>query len=457
MSKYILPKGRIPKAFNQEIVDKNGKLLTRVGSCVACTFTKIIEVINFVKSGEYIELSKGYMYGRNNYAGKKNPGMNEEYTLDVMRMRGSVPVKMCDDYDEIPDIVVMLEKRADIRELDKAAEDYKIQSWENISCNNSKERFEKIKEYLHKYEMPLAGTIDSYKGERHSVVIVGYDEDYILFHNHTGEDAVEKVKYNKFLKAYYLDGGVEEMKKIDVEQFKSLINGLNLKRKITRIQLHHTYSPSYSDFTGENHERLQQGMKNYHINTNGWADIGQHFTIFPDGIIMTGRSLESNPAGIYGANVGAICIECLGNFDNGADIMIDAQKNAIVSVVKTLIDKFSLDAKEDVVYHAWYSSDGRALGDYVKSASAKTCPGTNFFGGNSLTAYEKNLLPLLEKNNKEEIAVRETGNDIVWELMNGKHKIEITEVERAIKAIDNAKKDIRYASLYWILYKLANK
>lgn len=50
----------------------------------------------------------------------------------------------------------------------------------------------------------------------------------------------------------------------------------------------------------------------------------------------------------------------------------------------------------------------------------------------------------------------ESGNDIVWELMNGKHKVKITEVERAIKAVDKAKNDANYSSLYWILYKLVN-
>lgn len=50
----------------------------------------------------------------------------------------------------------------------------------------------------------------------------------------------------------------------------------------------------------------------------------------------------------------------------------------------------------------------------------------------------------------------ESGNDIVWELMNGKYKVEITEVERAIKAIDEAKANTRFASLYWILYKVVN-
>ena len=51
----------------------------------------------------------------------------------------------------------------------------------------------------------------------------------------------------------------------------------------------------------------------------------------------------------------------------------------------------------------------------------------------------------------------ESGNDIVWELMNNpKYKIEITEVQRAIKAIDKARTNSEFMSLYWILYKLVN-
>jgi hypothetical protein len=67
-------------------------------------------------------------------------------------------------------------------------------------------------------------------------------------------------------------------------------------------------------------------MKNHHVNNNGWADIGQHFSIFPDGKICTGRNLESTPACIYGRNANAICIENVGYFDTGKDTMTTAQK-----------------------------------------------------------------------------------------------------------------------------------
>ena len=51
----------------------------------------------------------------------------------------------------------------------------------------------------------------------------------------------------------------------------------------------------------------------------------------------------------------------------------------------------------------------------------------------------------------------QTGNDIVWQLMNGKLKVDINEPERAIKALDKAKDDAEFMSLYWIIRKVVNK
>lgn len=242
------------------------------------------------------------------------------------------------------------------------------------------------------------------------------------------------------------------MKVINVEDFKDYIASLKVTRSINKVQLHHTYSPSYAQFKGDNHIALQKAMKNFHVKSNGWSDIGQHFTIFPDGKIVNGRSINSSPAGIKGANTGAICIECLGNFDAGADEMTAVQKSAIASVVKVLLDRFGIDAKTDVIYHAWWTSGGASLGTYVAGKSAKTCPGTAFFGGNTKEAFEKNLLPLLQMKEREPLS---SGNDIVWELMN-KHGIEITEVQKAIEALDKAKGNPEYNSLYWIIYKIVN-
>lgn len=53
-------------------------------------------------------------------------------------------------------------------------------------------------------------------------------------------------------------------------------------------------------------------------------------------------------------------------------------------------------------------------------------------------------------------AMLESGNDIIWELMNGQYKVEITDVPRAVKSLDKAKYNADFSPLYWILYKLVN-
>ena len=241
-------------------------------------------------------------------------------------------------------------------------------------------------------------------------------------------------------------------KTFTIDSFKQYIDTLKISRKIKYVQLHHTYSPSYRNFTGSNHQSLQQNMKNYHVKTNGWADIGQNLTIFPDGVIMLGRPLNVAPAGIKGANSNGICIECIGNFDKGGDTMTDAQKNAIVAVTKILLDKFALNAKTGVTYHAWWTSKGANLGTYVKGKSAKTCPGANFFGGNTKEAYGKNLMPLIENYGKEEndMSLKPVTeiNDIVWELTNAGIT---TNGELWLK---KCKEDI---NVYWLCRKMANK
>ena len=394
MDKFILPKERIPKPFSQSTSNN------MVGSCAACSLTELLEVYLYKVTGQYVYLSKGYTYGRNNYPGKRTPGMSFSYALPLMLERGTVPEYICNTYGEFPEIAKELEKREDILSLDEIARSIKFKSFKSIFGKNSREMFENVKAYLQSTNMPVLVSLRQYKGEKHAVLAIGYEGDYILWHDHDGTDEVKRTKYTGFYEAYYGEGDEERMsvfKLFTKDEFKEYIQNLKVTRKITTVQLHHTYMPDYSSFNGSNHTGLQTNMKKYHMNTNGWSDIGQNFTIFPDGKIMTGRDINTAPAGIYGANAKGICIECLGNFDK--EEMTAAQKDAVISAVSTLLERFSLDAQSGVTYHAWWTADGKYLGDYIKGKSAKTCPGTKFFGGNTRKAFETNLLPKL----KEEI------------------------------------------------------
>lgn len=184
--------------------------------------------------------------------------------------------------------------------------------------------------------------------------------------------------------------------KMTIEEFETWLEQTRIARTILTVQEHHTYSPSYALFKGNNHFELQKGMKNHHVNHNGWSDIGQHFTTFPDGTIVTGRSLERSPACILGQNANAICFEHLGNFDKGKDGMTDAHKNTIVRVTAAFCKKFNLPVNtKSIVYHHWFDLGTGKRNDGTKNN--KSCPGTGFFGGNKVPDAEANFIPLVAK------------------------------------------------------------
>lgn len=179
-----------------------------------------------------------------------------------------------------------------------------------------------------------------------------------------------------------------------LSEFATWLNEVRVSRTVIKIQQHHTYIPSYIHFTGNNHFERQKAMKDHHISNNGWKDIGQHFTIFPDGIILTGRSIEDSPACIYGQNANSLCIENFGNFDKGKDVMTSEQKKSIVGVTALLCERFNIPVNTDfIVYHHWFDLSSGVRNNGQKNN--KSCPGTNFFGGNKVLNCQNNFIPLV--------------------------------------------------------------
>jgi hypothetical protein len=70
-----------------------------------------------------------------------------------------------------------------------------------------------------------------------------------------------------------------------------------------RIVLHHSYSPRADEWRGANTVRA---IWRYHVKTNGWADIGYHLIMSPNGTEL----YEGRPLSAIGAH-------CGGNPPNG--------------------------------------------------------------------------------------------------------------------------------------------
>ncbi len=197
--------------------------------------------------------------------------------------------------------------------------------------------------------------------------------------------------------------------KLTIDEFEKWLDNVAVARTILTVQQHHTFSPNYALFNGTNHFDLQKGMKNHHVNHNGWSDIGQHFTTFPDGSIVTGRSMEQSPACIYGQNANAVCIENLGDFDKRKDAMTNAHKQTIIRITAKLCGKYNLAVNANsIVYHHWFNLATGERNDGTKNN--KSCPGTNFFGGNKVANCAANFLPLVKKQLQGGVITATTDN-----------------------------------------------
>jgi hypothetical protein len=182
------------------------------------------------------------------------------------------------------------------------------------------------------------------------------------------------------------------------EEFKGWLFANKFKRTIKLIQNHHTYLPDYTHFNGRNHFEKIKGMESSHIK-RGFGEIAQNLTTFSDGLICVCRHFDKIPCGIKGMNQFGICVEHLGNFDIGKDKMTEEHKKTIIFVNAALCAKFKFAPDTDtMIYHHWYDlkTGKRAAGRGI----TKSCPGTNFFGGNSIESAQKNFIPqvLLEFN-----------------------------------------------------------
>lgn len=82
-----------------------------------------------------------------------------------------------------------------------------------------------------------------------------------------------------------------------------------------------------------------------------------------------------------------------------ADVtMTEAQAKSIIEVTALLCAKFNIPVSADyIVYHHWFDLSTGARNNGTKNN--KSCPSTNFFGGNKVSDCEHDFLPLVNKEN----------------------------------------------------------
>lgn len=119
-----------------------------------------------------------------------------------------------------------------------------------------------------------------------------------------------------------------------------------------KIILHHMAFPNVTDYSREHAVQLARDCQDLHMDGNGWADTGQHFTVSRGGYVMEGRhrSLETLVAGEHqvvsahcpGENGNAIGIENEGTYitETPPEALLDSLVELCVAVCR----KFRLNA-----------------------------------------------------------------------------------------------------------------
>jgi hypothetical protein len=152
---------------------------------------------------------------------------------------------------------------------------------------------------------------------------------------------------------------------LTLAHFAEMLNQFPWRRRVTEVHVHHTFRPNHADFAARPPVQAIEGMFRFHTETRHFADIAQHITIDPRGVIWTGRNWNAPPASATGFNgnatAGPFMFEMIGNFDRGGDRWEGAQRTTAIEVIARVQSLFGLPP-DAVRFH--------------QDMSPKSCPGT---------------------------------------------------------------------------------
>ncbi|SDO19220.1 peptidoglycan recognition protein family protein [Actinacidiphila guanduensis] len=141
-----------------------------------------------------------------------------------------------------------------------------------------------------------------------------------------------------------------------------------------KIILHHMAFPNVTDYSRDHALQLARDCQNLHMDTNGWADTGQHFTVSRGGYVLEGRhrSLETLVAGEHqviaahcpGENGNAIGIENEGTYIT--ETPPPALLDSLVTLCVAVCEKFDLKAWDIFGHWDFYTTDCPGIAFYAE-------------------------------------------------------------------------------------------
>jgi len=117
-------------------------------------------------------------------------------------------------------------------------------------------------------------------------------------------------------------------------------------------------------------------VRKWHVEGNGWSDVGYHYFIKRDGTIEHGRDLRRSGAHVKGYNSESIGICYAGGIDESGrpeDNRTGAQIESLIILCKYL-KSTSIMQDAEIVGHRDFSTDRNKDGEITKDEWMKACP-----------------------------------------------------------------------------------
>ncbi|MFT4666740.1 MAG: hypothetical protein ACI8YQ_002123 [Polaribacter sp.] len=184
---------------------------------------------------------------------------------------------------------------------------------------------------------------------------------------------------------------------------------------VTHLIVHHSAGVnSSSDWAG-----VVRSIWDFHVNVNGWDDIGYNYLVDPSGILYEGRGNNIRGAHFCGNNGGTMGVCVMGDFTN-----ISPTDNA-KSMLKDLLAWKICDIDADPLEMALHASSGLNLSRISghQDGCATACPGASFYPQFSAIRSEVNtqinndceLEELAAPTNLTAESVSQTAVELNWE------------------------------------------
>lgn len=165
-----------------------------------------------------------------------------------------------------------------------------------------------------------------------------------------------------------------------------------------KIVIHHTDTANSTDYSQAHAFSLARAIQNYHMDSNGWSDTGQHFTVSRGGYVMEGRhnSLSRLQAG-SGMVVGA---HCPGQNDQGIGIENEgtytsatppaALYDRLVQLCAYICDRYGIAATQIFGHRDFVATDCPGDVLYARLPQLRADVATALGGGNAVSVVVDN-------------------------------------------------------------------